>query len=100
MAELLIRAAFNDHLVVGDLLAPSTGVRLTPLRPTVNQLVADAHVAQARPILCELAQSAGVPYIIDPNTPFLQSEVATDDKWARLPFAIAEAVLPNEINTA
>jgi hypothetical protein len=100
MAELLIRAAFNDHLVVGDLLAPSTGARLVPPRPTINQLVADAHVAEARPIFCELAQSAGVPYLVDPNTPFIQSEVAEDDRWARLPYAQASAVAPNTINAA
>jgi hypothetical protein len=50
--------------------------------------------------LCELAQSAGVPYLVDPNTPFLQSEVAEDDKWARLPYAQAAAVAPNTIHVA
>ena len=41
MSELLIRASMNDHLVVGDLLAPTTGPRLARRRPSIDQLVAD-----------------------------------------------------------
>jgi hypothetical protein len=99
MAELLIRAGLNDHLVVADLLAPSAGPRLVTNRPSFSQLVADAHVARARPVLCELTQSAGIPYLIDPDTHFLQTEVADDDKWAQLPFAIAVSLAPREIDT-
>src|ERR1700677_1542321 len=88
MAELLIRASMNDHLVVSDLLAPAAASGLARRRPPIDQLVADAHVAEARPMLSEVAQSAGVPYLVDPNTPFLQTEVADDDRWAELPFAV------------
>jgi hypothetical protein len=100
MAELLIRAAMNDHLVVSDLLAPATGPRLVRPRPPIDQLVADAHVAEARPILSDAAQGAGVPFLVDPNTPFLQTRVADDDRWAQLPFAQADPVASNAVDTA
>jgi len=92
MADLLIRAAMNDHVVVSDLLAVASGLRISTRRPPINQLVADAHVAQARPVLADLAQAAGVPYLVDPDTPFLQSGIAPDDRWAQLPFGQAEAL--------
>jgi hypothetical protein len=101
MAELLIRAAMNDHLVVSDLLASDPGPRLaTRRRPPISQLVADAHVAEARPVLADLAQGAGVPYLVDPDTPFLQSGVAEDDRWAQLPFAQADPVAVGDVDTA
>lgn len=100
MAELLIRAAMNDHLVVGDLLAPATGPRLVSRRPPIDQLVADAHVAEARPSLADVAQAAGVPYLVDPDTPFLQTGVAADDRWAQLPFGQAGPVAPSAVDAA
>jgi len=100
MAELLIRAAMNDHLVVSDLLAPSTGPRLVTRRPPIDQLVADAHVAEARPNLADFARGAGVPYLVDPDTPFLQTGVAAGDRWAELPFAQADPVAPDDVDVA
>lgn len=100
MAELLIRAAMSDHLVVGDLLAPATGPRLARRRPPIDHLVADAHVAEARPTLSDVAQGAGVPYLVDPDTPFLQTGVAADDRWAQLSFAQADPVAPDAVDTA
>jgi hypothetical protein len=101
MADLLIRAAMNDHLVVGDLLAPvSTPHLVTSRRPPITQLVADAHVAEARPALSDHAQGAGVPYLVDPDTPFLQTAVAPDDRWAQLPFAQAEPVHVSDVEGA
>lgn len=101
MAELLIRAAMNDHLVVGDLLAPVSTPRLvTSRRPPITRLVADAHVAEARPILSDHAQGAGVPYLVDPGTPFLQTAVAPDDRWAQLPYAQADAVDVSDVDAA
>lgn len=100
MAELLIRAAMNDHLVVGDLLAPATGPRRASRTSPIDQLVADAHVAEARPTLSDVAEGAGVPYLVDPDTPFLQTGVAADDRWAQLPFAQAGPVAPDAVDTA
>jgi hypothetical protein len=98
MAELLIRASMKDHLVVNDFLALASGPRLFHSRPLIDQLVADAHVAVARPTLSEAAQAAGVPYLIDPNTPLLQAQVAEDDRWAKLPFASARALQPGDVD--
>lgn len=98
MADLLIRASLNDHLVVNDLLAPGAGPRLAR-RPLFDQLVADAHVADARPVLSDLARGAGIPYLVDPDTTFLQSEVDPADRWAQLPFAHAAALRPGDVNT-
>ena len=99
MADLLIRAAMNDHNVVNDLLAPGAGPRLAR-KPLIGQLVADAHVADARPVLAEMARAAGVPFLVDPDTTLLQSEVGRDDKWARLPFTAPEALGPHQIDGA
>lgn len=97
MASLLIRAAMNDHMVVGDLLAPGGGPRLASGHPPISQLVADAHVAAARPVLADHAQAAGIPYLVDPGTPLLQASVDPEDRWAKLPFAEAEAMAPEDV---
>jgi hypothetical protein len=88
MSELLIRPGHNDHLVVADLLAPSVGAVLLPhTRPAISRLVLDAPLAAREPQFREAAQDAGVPLLIDPLTPLLQSEVDPADAWAKLPFA-------------
>jgi hypothetical protein len=97
MSELLIRASMSDHLVVSDLLKPATVPQVGRRRTPIDMLVADAHVAAARPSLSDAAQGAGVPFLVDPNTPLLQSLVAEDDKWAKLPFAEARALRADEI---
>ncbi len=99
MADLLIRAGWGDHLVVSDLLAGGSGIRLaTERRAPFTQLVADAHVAEAWPVLSELAESAGVPYLVDPTTPFVQTGVAKDDRWAQLPYGTAEPHRAGDLN--
>jgi hypothetical protein len=97
MASLLIRAALNDHVVVGDLLALGGGPRLASRRPPISQLVADGHVAAARPALAEHARAAGIPYIVDPDTPLLQSPVDPEDRWVKLPFGEAEEMAPEAV---
>ena len=66
----------------------------------IDQLVADAHVAEAKPMLAELAQSAGVPFLVDPLTPHLQSGVAPEDRWGRLPFGRSAPSRPGDIDLA
>ncbi len=100
MAELLIRAAMNDHNVVGDLLAPGASPDWASRRALFSGLVADAHVADARPVLADHARAAGIPYVIDPDTTFVQSEVAPGDRWASLPFGSAEAVDAADVKVA
>lgn len=98
MADLLIRAAMNDHNVIGDLLAPGAGPRLAPRRQLIHQLVADAHVAEARPVLADHARAAGIPFVVDPDTVLLQSLVAHDNRWVKLPYGVAEAMPHTEIS--
>ena len=91
----------SDHNVIGDLLAPGAGPQWASRhRPLFNGLVADAHVAEARPVLAEHAHAAGVPYYIDPDTPFVQSEVAVGDRWAALPFGSAAPVRAADVKIA
>ncbi|HXN61164.1 MAG TPA: hypothetical protein VN886_12005 [Acidimicrobiales bacterium] len=99
MAELLVRAGWGDHLVISDLLATGSGLRLATARNLpLSQLVADAHVAKAWPVLSELAESAGVPFLVDPTTPFVQSGAAPDDRWAQLPYANVDSLAPDEVD--
>lgn len=98
MADLLIRAAMNDHVVLGDLVAPSIRPLPSGRRPLVGRLVADAHVAAARPALADIARGAGIPYLIDPDTTLMQSEVAETDKWTNLPYGVAEPVAAEDLN--
>jgi hypothetical protein len=90
LGELLIRAGYNDHQVIGDLLTPGGAVAL---RPPIDRLVADAQTAAVRPTLAESAHLAGIAYLIDPVTPLLQSDTDPVDSWVRrVPFGVAEAL--------
>ena len=90
MAELIVRPALNDHVALADVMAPShTRWRNAP---PVARVVVDAHVAAQRRQFASLAAESGVPFLVDPVTPLLQSEVDPDDKWAHLPFAQAHAL--------
>ena len=101
MADLLVRASWGDHKVVSDLLAGVSPIRMVGAKAMpIDQLVADAHVAEAKPILAELAQSAGIPFIVDPLTPHLQSGVAHGDRWGRLPFAQSKPSRPGAVDVA
>lgn len=97
MSQLVVRPMFNDHIVIADLLArPSQPVRA--LRPPIGQLVVDAHVAERRPQFAAAASEAGIPLVVDPLTPLLQSEVDPDDSWMRLPYAVSDRVAMSEID--
>lgn len=98
--DLLIRAGRQDHTVVEQLLTPpTTGLARVGSKP-ISALVADAHVAEERSKLGDIAAHAGCPYLIDPVTPLLQSNVAPANKWALLPFAHAEALDPRDLHDA
>ena len=88
MSELIIRPAFNDHVAVGDVVAPATGP--WGVAANVSRVVIDAHNAGRRPQFATVAEESGIPFLVDPVTPLWQSEVAPDDKWADLPFGAAE----------
>ena len=94
MGELLIRAGHDDHVVIGDLLAPGGAVAL---RPPMDRLVADAQTAARLPSLAESAHLAGVPYLVDPLTPLLQGPTDSNDAWVkRVTFGEADVIAPGE----
>lgn len=98
MGELLIRAGYSDHQVIGDLLAPGGAVAL---RPPIDGLVADAQTAVVRPTLAEAAHLAGVPYVIDPLTPLLQSPTDPKDSWVkRVSFGDAAGLAAGDFDAA
>ena len=98
MAQLLIRPALNDHQVIADLLAPPPMPTIRRARPPIAQLVSDAHIAVQRPTLAESANEAGIPFLVDPTTMLLQSDVDPTSTWAKLPFASACAMSLAEID--
>ena len=96
--DLIIRAGRNDHTVIDNFLTPAAAGVFTPSRQPIDAVVADASVAAQRPQLQRITTDAGVPYLIDPVTPLLQSEQAPTDSWAALPFAQPEPLAPGDIN--
>lgn len=98
MGQLLIRPSLNDHQVIADLVARPAAPTLRAARPPVGQLVADAHIALQRPTLAVSANEAGIPFLIDPMTPLLQSEIDPKNAWARLPFAVASKQAVQDID--
>jgi hypothetical protein len=98
VAELLIRAGHDDHLVIGDLLTPGGAVAL---RPPIDRLVADAQTAARLPSLAESAHLAGVPYLVDPVTYLLQGPTDPEDAWVRrVPFGESGELLPSDFSSA
>jgi len=98
MAHLLIRPSLNDHQVIADLLAAPPLPTIRRSRPPIAQLVADAHIAVRRPTLGEAANDAGIPFLVDPMTVFLQSDVDPTSTWAKLPFASAHPLSVSDID--
>lgn len=98
MAQLLIRPSLNDHQVIADLLAPPPMPTIRRSRPPIAQLVADAHIAAQRPTLAESANDAGIPFLVDPTTVLLQSDVDPTSSWAKLPFASARPLSVDDID--
>lgn len=90
--DLYIRAGRGDHKLIETLCAPVTSGLWASRALPLSGVVADAQVAVERPSLSEAANTAGVPFLVDPLTPLLTDEQAPGDGWARLPFATAEKV--------
>ena len=97
MAELLVRITGQDEALLRRTLgsADRPGIAFGP-----DRIVVDAHVAAAHPALSALTQRAGLPYLIDPQTHFLQDRQHRGDAWAALPFATAETLTPAELTSA
>lgn len=97
-SELLIRPGLNDHDVIAGLLAPGSTRMLVPgdRGAPIDRLVADAHIASRRPQLRVAAESAGVPYMVDPLTHFWQSDLRDSDALAGLPYGSPAAKRPDD----
>lgn len=89
MAELLIRAGLQDVAFVERVMS---GPR--DRRP--DRLVVDAHVAVKDSRISEAALTAGVPFMIDPQTHFWQDVQHPHDAWANLPFGRPGAMTPSD----
>ncbi|TQF74114.1 hypothetical protein FK531_05535 [Rhodococcus spelaei] len=83
MAELLIRALSTDAALLRRIFG-FDGPRRAAAVP--SRIVVDAHTPNSAPGIGDTARRAGVPFLIDPQTYFLQDFQHPGDKWANLPF--------------
>ncbi len=66
---------------------------------TPQRVVVDAHVAVKAPEIAKTAQRAGVPFLVDPQTHFLQGRQDPGFAWTHLPFASAEPQAPADLRS-
>lgn len=90
MAELLVRAGAQDAALMHRVLTA-----MPQFRP--HRVIVDAHVAGAAPDIGLSARTAGVPFLVDPQTYFLQDAQHPADAWAQLPFADAAKSSPLDL---
>lgn len=89
MAELLIRAAYQDAALLPRVLG-TAGDGLPRVR-----VVVDAHVADRTPAIAAAANLAGAPLLVDPQTYLLQDRQPVTDPWCRLPFGHSDMLGPD-----
>ena len=77
-----------DGVALGDGVAriPGSGVLTGNPQHRPNRVVIDAHTAVSAPRISAAARHAGMPFLIDPETYFLQDLDPASDKTAQLPF--------------
>lgn len=90
MAELLIRVGSADAAFLEGLLSD-------PHSPRPDRIVVDAHVPAATDRIGSAAQFAGIPYVIDPQTYYLQDIQDPSHPWPQLPFAHAEIMTSSDL---
>lgn len=90
MAELLIRAGAPDVALIQRVLAGPLGQR-------PSRIVVDAHVATSAPAIAVAAATAGLPFLIDPQTHYLQGTQHVADPWGQLPFTDRVANRPSDL---
>src|SRR5438094_6001240 len=98
-SELTIRPGANDHQVIAELLAPGPSSTLSMWGPPISRILVDAHLVKRLPLVAEAAASVGIPFLIDPDTHFLQTELRPGDAWSRLPFGQVHAITPADLAT-
>lgn len=96
-AELTARVGSADELFVRRLFGLTPGSRPAPHLPA--RLVVDAHVplVAAGTHLAVAARDAGVPFLIDPETVYLQDVQHPEATWCRVPFGEAPAHTPADL---
>ena len=92
-AELITRAGSGDAILMRRIFGVDGSVAAAH-RP--SRLVMDAHVVSGSD-LAETARTAGVPFLVDPLTHYLQDAQHPDHPWTRLPFAAPEPMTPTEL---
>lgn len=90
MADLVIRAGGGDVALMERVLAATPGRR-------PHRVVVDAHAAPRMGRVAAAARGAGIPFLVDPQTHFLQDFQHAADPWAQLPFGAAQPCTPAEL---
>lgn len=97
MAELVIRVSGQDAALIDRVY----GSRRTPAASRCpNRLVVDAHLASTHPEIADTARRAGVPFLVDPLTHYLQDVQHAANPWAALSFADPHAYAPADLASA
>jgi hypothetical protein len=89
-AALTLRVSAQDEAFLRGLFGLAPGTRRARWLP--DRLVVDAHVPLSAPALGGIARAAGRPYLIDPETYYLQDTQHRSAPWARVPFGIAHEI--------
>lgn len=86
MPDLLIRPSGSDAALLAKALTPVA--TRTPADLVVHpRLLLPADLAGRNASFADTARTAGIPFIVDPETYFLQDVQHAADPWAGLPFA-------------
>src|SRR5260370_17648393 len=99
-SELIIRPGANDQQVIAELLSPGPTSTLPMWGPPISRIVVDAHLVARLPLIADAAAAVGIPYLIDPDTHYLQTDLRPTDAWAKLPFGQAHTVNPSDLATS
>jgi len=96
-AELTLRVSMADELLVRRLYGLVPGIAPAPHRP--SRLVVDAHVplSTGGGGMASVARQAGVPFLVDPETTYLQDVQHGGAPWCKVPFAQATASTPADL---
>ncbi len=94
MADLVIRAGANDAALLRRMYGTDGG---PPAARTPDRVVVDAHVPEGTRGIGMTARTAGVPFLIDPQTYYLQDVQHAADPWVSLPYATRTALTPADL---
>ena len=99
-AELTLRVGAADELMVRRLYGLLPGASRATHRP--GRLVVDAHVPlSARGSrLAAAARDAGVPFLVDPETYYLQDRQHAAAPWCKVPYAVQDHAAPTDLMNA